>query len=487
MNENEFLIELQAKLDEIKSKGNINEDIDKIQNQIDTLKLQAEIDPKSLNILFEQIKNWGVELKSVKAENDAVLKSVQSNSSKEQDAYKVAYKELKKLYDLKIEYAKLGSNKDTDFYYGKAVTNQEKAWKQAWAKTSEPENWDVQKRLELEREELVMQDKLAQAYEKVTNAKKLTNKMNKIQPLIETGEYDKKVAQLENSYKRLGLTSDEISSKTNDVSTALEKLKEKNLDTLVQDEKDFADALKKSQNEAAILRTNLDNIYNPKKQSKLSNNIQDWLSKNTKASKDAKQTLQEYYNELNNGRVSVARLNEIQQELEDINTSQKKLGKLGKSFIDQVKEIGGGLAQWLSIGNGITFVTSKTKVAITELKSLDNILTEISKTSNLTKQQLEALGDSSFDSASKYGKSAPDFLTGIQEMSQSGFYGDKGSAMAEQSLLAQAAGDMTAEVANNYILATNAAYKYNGEAKKLNAVIDGQNSINKMVALYRNI
>ena len=62
-------------------------------------------------------------------------------------------------------------------------------------------------------------------------------------------------------------------------------------------------------------------------------------------------------------------------------------------------------------------------------------------------------------------------------MSRSGFYGDKGTAMAEQSLLAQSAGDMTSELANSYILATNAAYKFNGEASKINEVLDGQNSI----------
>ena len=54
---NEFLIELQAKLDEAKSKGNINADIDKIQQQIDKLKFQAEIDPKSISKLVTQLEN----------------------------------------------------------------------------------------------------------------------------------------------------------------------------------------------------------------------------------------------------------------------------------------------------------------------------------------------------------------------------------------------------------------------------------------------
>ena len=105
----------------------------------------------------------------------------------------------------------------------------------------------------------------------------------------------------------------------------------------------------------------------------------------------------------------------------------------------------------------------------------------------MTKQELQELGSTSFASASELGKTASDHLTSVQEMSRSGYYGEQGEAMAQQSLLAQAAGDMSADLANKYLLATNAAYKYEGNAEKLNAVLDGQNSINKMVALYGNI
>lgn len=111
------------------------------------------------------------------------------------------------------------------------------------------------------------------------------------------------------------------------------------------------------------------------------------------------------------------------------------------------------------------------------MKELDNTLTEISKTSGMAGDELKELGMSAYDSASRYGRTASDYLTGVQEMARSGFYGNKGTAMAEQSLLAQAAGDMSADVANQYILATNAAYKFNGEAEKLNAVLDGQNMV----------
>ena len=53
---NEFLILLQAKLDEAKSKGLINSDIGTLQNQLDTLKLKAELDPKTIFNLKQQIE-----------------------------------------------------------------------------------------------------------------------------------------------------------------------------------------------------------------------------------------------------------------------------------------------------------------------------------------------------------------------------------------------------------------------------------------------
>ena len=52
----EFIIQLQAELDEAKSKGNINEDIDSLQGKLDELKLQATLDPKAVQDLTKEIE-----------------------------------------------------------------------------------------------------------------------------------------------------------------------------------------------------------------------------------------------------------------------------------------------------------------------------------------------------------------------------------------------------------------------------------------------
>ena len=302
-----------------------------------------------------------------------------------------------------------------------------------------------------------------------------------IKEAIDIGDYDAKVARLENSFTKLGLSTDEVNSKMSAVKKALNELNSVSDDQLVEKEKTFNLELKKSQNEVAQLKTQLDQIYNPNKQSRLSNNIQEWLQKNTKAARDAKEQLEKYYQELNSGEIPINRLNQISDEFEKIKITQRGLGKLGKNLKDQIAQAVTSFSQWISISSAVMLGVGKFKDAISELKELDDILTEISKTSNLTSSQLKELGNSAFDSASEYGKSASDYLTGVQEMYRAGF--ENASEMSELSILAQSAGDMTAEMSNDYLIATSAAYDLKGNVKDLNDVLDGQNYITNNAAV----
>lgn len=113
---------------------------------------------------------------------------------------------------------------------------------------------------------------------------------------------------------------------------------------------------------------------------------------------------------------------------------------------------------------------------VSTLKQMDTLLTEITKTSNIAGENLRKLGENSFGIASKYGQTATDYLEGVREMARSG-YDSMAKELGELSVLAKSAGDMTAEMANNYLLATDAAYKYSGSVEKLTAALDGANYI----------
>lgn len=134
------------------------------------------------------------------------------------------------------------------------------------------------------------------------------------------------------------------------------------------------------------------------------------------------------------------------------------------------------IANQFSLASAIGNISSKTQEAISELKELDTILRDISKTnSQFSKSDLEKIGNASFDIASKYGKSATDYLSNVQDAIHAG-YKNVGE-IAELSLAIQNAGNITSELANQYITATDAAFEMDGSIKGLSTSLDGAANI----------
>ena len=162
---------------------------------------------------------------------------------------------------------------------------------------------------------------------------------------------------------------------------------------------------------------------------------------------------------------------------EQINNSL--LSKLDEYFKSQLSEATGQIveiADQYSLASAVENISSKTQEAISELKDLDTLLRDISKTNRqFSKSDLENIGNASFDIASKYGKTATDYLSGVQDAAHAGYTNVK--EIAELSLAVQNAGNMTAELANQYIAATDNAFEMNGSIKALSTTLDGATNI----------
>ena len=241
----------------------------------------------------------------------------------------------------------------------------------------------------------------------------------------------------------------------------------------------FYEVLTKCKNEMKLLSNESSSFAKPFNQldaTIASNKTLTWLKNNSKAAKDYGDKLRELA-ELQRTATNADDLKNYTKQVNEIKTSAASLGKTGASFGAEFKRATLQIGQFAGIYGGWQLVTDSIRKSVSELKEMDSTLTEISKVSDMTQSQLKQLGENSFDYASKYGKKINDYLQGVTEMNRSGFYGQQGIDLANVSVLAQAAGDMTADVANSYLLATNAAYDYAGSAEKLNAVLDGQNMI----------
>ena len=176
-------------------------------------------------------------------------------------------------------------------------------------------------------------------------------------------------------------------------------------------------------------------------------------------------------------------IKQLNVDLQSFKKNAKAAGLEGASAFEKFGNSFKLISTYISANQIINTVISQIKNAVTELQTVDERLTEISKTSDRSAESLRRLGQESFDTASQYGRTASDYLLGVQEMSRAGFGEQASEDMARLSVLAQAAGDMTADLSNQYLIATNAAYGYEGSVEKLNDVLDRQNYVTNHYAL----
>ena len=159
-----------------------------------------------------------------------------------------------------------------------------------------------------------------------------------------------------------------------------------------------------------------------------------------------------------------------------IKSEAKELGIEGGTVFTTLWEKLKKFSSWMSMTSVVSTFVMDIRNAIVELKEVNTLLTEISKANDkLTSSQLAQIGNNSFGVASKYGKTATDYLAGVQEMSRAGYA--NAEAMGELSTAAQGAGDMTSDTANQFIIAADKAYKMNGSVEELTKTLDGINYI----------
>lgn len=150
---------------------------------------------------------------------------------------------------------------------------------------------------------------------------------------------------------------------------------------------------------------------------------------------------------------------------------------------------GGFSAMQVALGNlasrGIHMVLRKVtqgvKEALTEMKNVDTQLTNISKVSGKTGEELAAIGDRAYDTASKYGEAASTYLESVYNMQKAGM-GDQSEAMGELAIKTMLVGDTTEDVASKFLIASNAAWQLDGNMSRLTQIVDEADYINNNYA-----
>lgn len=134
------------------------------------------------------------------------------------------------------------------------------------------------------------------------------------------------------------------------------------------------------------------------------------------------------------------------------------------------------MAKFRIASAAINLVATGFKDAFKEMKNVDSEMVTIRKVTGYAADQMARLSNNAYSLASKYGRTASEVMSGESVFARAG-YTDQIEQLGELNLLLQNVGDISADSAASFIIATDAAYRFGGSQEKLMAVIDGLNEI----------
>lgn len=126
-------------------------------------------------------------------------------------------------------------------------------------------------------------------------------------------------------------------------------------------------------------------------------------------------------------------------------------------------------------------ITQGIREAINEMKEVDTQLTNISKVSGITGKALSDMGERAYETASKYGVAADEYLAAVYTFQKAGL-NDSAEAMGELAVKTMLVGDTTADVATQFLISANAAWKFGGDMERLGQIVDEADYINNNYA-----
>ena len=159
----------------------------------------------------------------------------------------------------------------------------------------------------------------------------------------------------------------------------------------------------------------------------------------------------------------------------------KETSGLTKLLGDDFVKIAAKQAAWQLLGAAVAGVKNSLSEALATMKEVDSELATIRKVTGMSESEAAALGKGSYSIASKYGVEASEYLENVGTFARAG-YKEASEGLGELAIKTQLVGDATQEIASQFLLSADAAWKYHGNVEQLSLVLDKANEIDNNYA-----
>lgn len=184
---------------------------------------------------------------------------------------------------------------------------------------------------------------------------------------------------------------------------------------------DTSSAVKSAQQANKQIEAALNKEISSTKQVNLTNEIEKWLSNNTRATNGARQELELYLKELSSGSIDQEKYIKISNRLTELDTQMRSIGKSGKSLFQSLSEGSKKFTSWISNSTIVKKVITETRQAISTIKELDTAMAYLKLTSKMSASELKDFYFSANDIAKQTGVTTKEIIDQAAAWSRLGF------------------------------------------------------------------
>lgn len=167
---------------------------------------------------------------------------------------------------------------------------------------------------------------------------------------------------------------------------------------------------------------------------------------------------------------------ELTNRFANLKGGVKETSGLTKLLGNDFMKIAAKQAAWQLLGDAVAGVKNSFKEALSTMKDVDSELATVRKVTGMSAEEIDALGDAAYSTASKYGVSANEYLESVSTFARAG-YKEAAEGLGELAIKTQLVGDTNQDIATQFLLSADAAWKYNGNVEKLSLALDKANVI----------
>lgn len=247
---------------------------------------------------------------------------------------------------------------------------------------------------------------------------KATKQLNRIQLLRDEGKFTKQISDITADYNRLSIVTDELEADFKEINRLGEVLNtsaDADADELRQSYEQFNTTLQKVKNSISVMDNQGLMFADQKKIDSLADSVLKFRDNNTKMSKDLRRQFTGIYDSLiNDTNLTEKQVAKLSQQFSNLKLKVRDAGQLGQSFGDKMLNAFKKFSEWGFASNIVMRLWTELKNGTQFIVELDDALTDVTYTSNVSTKQLEELGDSAINMAKDLNTSAENILEAVK-------------------------------------------------------------------------